>query len=209
MKRLERAYGIAALLTCLAISPIGHSADAAHYAIDYLARETPRWQPENHCFSCHNDGDAARALLLAKTRGYDVPPSALAGAIEWLQKPEAWDDTHGNPGFSDRKLARIQFGAALAEAVRDGAAAERNDLERAAESLLPLQTSDGSWKIDTGGVTGAPATYGWVLATYMARRTLETADMPRFEAAIANANYWLRATMPANVRTYWTARRFC
>ena len=138
-------------------------------------------------------------LLLAKTRGYDVPPSALADTLEWLRKPAAWDDAHGNPGFSDRKLARIQFSAALAEAVRSGAAAERNDLARAAELLLPLQESDGAWKIDTGGVTGAPATYGSALATYMARRTLETADRVRFEAAIANANQLAARASPANV----------
>ncbi len=110
------AAGLAMALPC-------HSADAAHAAIDYLAREVPRWQPENHCFSCHNNGDAARALLLAKARGYDVPPGALADTLEWLRKPAAWDDAHANPGFSDRKLARIQFSAALAEAVRGGAAA--------------------------------------------------------------------------------------
>lgn len=199
MKRLESSYAIPALFAYLAITPLGHSADAAHSAIDFLARETPRWEPENHCFSCHNNGDAARALLLAKTRGYDVPSSALAGTLEWLRKPSAWDDAHSNPGFSDRKLARIQFSAALAEAVRTGAIAERSDLARAAELLLPLHESDGAWKIDTGGVTGAPATYGSALATYMARRTLETADRVRFEAAIANANQWLRAASPANV----------
>ena len=33
----------------------------------------------------------------------------------------------------------------------------------------------------------------------MARRTLETADQVRFQAAIANANHWLRAASPANV----------
>jgi hypothetical protein len=190
---------IPALLVCLAATPIGHSADAARAAVDFLARETPRWAPENHCFSCHNNGDAARALLLAQARGYDVPASALADTLDWLQKPAAWDETHGNPGFSDRKLARIQFSAALAEAMRGGSIAARNELALAAEALLPLQASDGGWKIDTGGVTGAPATYGPALATYMARRTLETADAVRFEAAIANANRWLRGVSPANV----------
>jgi hypothetical protein len=186
------AAGLAMALPC-------HSADAARAAIDYLAREVPRWGPENHCFSCHNNGDAARALLFAKSRGYDVPAGALTDTLEWLRKPAAWDETHGNPGFSDRKLARIQFSAALAEAVRSGVAAARNNLARAAELLLPLQESDGAWKIDTGGVTGAPATYGSVLATYMARRTLETADRDRFRVAITNANRWLRAASPANV----------
>jgi hypothetical protein len=190
---------IAALSACLASSPMGHCADVTSAAIDFLGREVPRWQLENHCFSCHNNGDGARALLLAQRRGYTLPPDALADTLEWLRKPAAWDDAHSNPGFSDRKLARIQFSAALAEAVRVGTGSARSDLARAAELLLPLQESDGAWKIDTGGVTGAAATYGSALATYMARRALETADQTRFEAAIAKANRWLRAAAPANV----------
>ncbi len=191
------------LLSGMAMAPAGYSADAARAGVDFLAREVPRWQPENHCFSCHNNGDAARALLLAKTRGRAVPPGALDATIEWLRKPEAWDEAQGNPGFSDRKLARVQFSAALAEAVRDGLSAARPDLTRAAESLAALQESTGtwkgSWKIDTGGVAGAPATYGAVLATCMARQTLETADAKRFGAAIASANGWLRGIAPANL----------
>jgi hypothetical protein len=187
------------LLLGLAIAQLGNSADAAHSAIAFLARETPRWRPENHCFSCHNNGDGARALLLAKAQGYDLLSQVLADTLEWLRKPGSWDDAHSNPGFSDRKLARIQFSAALAEAVRSGASVGRKDLESAAEMLLPLQEVDGAWKIDTGGVTGAPATYGSTLATYMARRTLETADQTRFDGAITKANHWLRASTPENV----------
>jgi hypothetical protein len=167
-------------------------------AVDYLARETPRWEPENHCFSCHNNGDAARALMLAKARGYDVPESALAGTLEWLRRPEAWDESRGNPGFSDRKLARIQFSAALAEAVRDGLRG-RGILESAGEALVGLQGSNGEWLVDTGGVTGAPATYGPVLATYMARHALQTAGQARFDAAIARAGAWLLGVAPGNV----------
>lgn len=190
---------VSAVWICLATSPVGHCGDVTRAAVDFLRHEVPRWQPENHCFSCHNNGDGARALLLAKSRVYDLPLDALADTLDWLRKPAAWDDAHSNPGFSDRKLARIQFSSALAEAVRGGGAAARNDLERAAELLLPLQENDGAWKIDTGGVTGAPATYGSTLATYMARRTLETAYKTRFEAAIVSANRWLRAATPANV----------
>ncbi len=29
-------------------------------AVAFLAREVPRWSRENHCYSCHNNGDAAR-----------------------------------------------------------------------------------------------------------------------------------------------------
>jgi hypothetical protein len=31
---------------------------------------------------------------------------------------------------------------------------------------------DGSWVVDTGGFSGAPATYGTTLAPYMTRRTV-------------------------------------
>src|SRR5215469_11791558 len=113
-------FVVPAVWFCVAISPMGRCADVAHAAIDFLGREAPRWQPENHCFSCHNNGDAARALLLAQSRGHSLPKDALTDTIAWLRRPEAWDETHGSPAFSDRKLARIEFSAALAEAVRDG-----------------------------------------------------------------------------------------
>ena len=183
----------------LAIAQPGTRIGAARAAIDYLARETPRWQPENHCFSCHNNGDGARALTLAQSRGYPVPPDALRQTIEWLRKPEGWEANHGNPPFNDHTLARIQFSAALTELVRDGLQPARGNLLAAAESLAPLQGGDGAWTIDTGGVTGAPATYGSVLATYMARRTLEAAGESRFGGAVARANQWLRSVSPQSV----------
>ena len=34
-------------------------------ALAYLAIEVPRWSSEHKCFSCHNNGDGARALYLA------------------------------------------------------------------------------------------------------------------------------------------------
>jgi hypothetical protein len=168
-------------------------------AIDFLAREVPRWSRENHCFSCHNNGDAARALYAAVQRGYTVPGASLADTTGWLLQPANWDDNHGNPAASDKKLARIQFAAALAEAYRTGATRDRQALYAAAESLLPYQAAGGEWLVDTGGLPGAPATYGPALATYMARRTLETADPARYRTAIARANQWLVRTPPANI----------
>jgi hypothetical protein len=138
--------------------------------VDYLAGEVPRWSRENHCYSCHNNGDAAPVLFAARRQGYKHPAS--------------WDDHHGNPGFSDTNLARIQFAASLAEARLP----DREPLLAAAGSLLSLQTSEGEWRVDTGGMPGAPATYGTVLATYMARETLAAARDPRFTRAIDSAN---------------------
>ena len=88
-------------------------------AIAYLARETPRWASENHCYSCHNNGDGARALYAARRQGYAVPAAALRDTTAWLVRPADWDSNHGNPLASDKKLARIQFAAALAESGAD------------------------------------------------------------------------------------------
>jgi hypothetical protein len=189
-------YGLALALTAAAAEP-------ERRAVAYLAHETPRWYAENRCFSCHNNGDGARALFLAAQRRYAVPASALADTVRWLRDPAGWNRNPGNPGFSDKRLARIQFAAALAEAWRTGYTRDRNALLRAAASLVPEQesggASPGSWKIDTGGVAGAPATYGSTLATYMARRTLEIADASRFAAPIRRANQWMTAADPQNV----------
>jgi len=169
-------------------------------AVEYLSREVPKWSRENHCFSCHNNGDAARSLFLAARSGYAVPAAALPATVEWLRQPANWENNQGTPGFgvpgfNDAKLARVQFSAALVEA----RLSDRGPLLAAAESLVPLQDADGSWRIDTGGLPGAPATYGASLATYMARRTLEAADPRRFATAIARANQWLAAQRPGNI----------
>ncbi|MGH9463409.1 MAG: hypothetical protein ACRD1X_19575, partial [Vicinamibacteria bacterium] len=39
-------------------------------AVRFLAREVPRWRAEHDCYSCHNNGDAARALYLAVKENY-------------------------------------------------------------------------------------------------------------------------------------------
>jgi hypothetical protein len=168
-------------------------------AVDYLVQEVPRWSRQNHCFSCHNNGDAARALFATRKAGYAVSAPALADTTAWLQQPERWDEIHGSPAASDKKLARIQFAAALAEAYRTGVTRDRKALLQAADSLLKLQEPGGAWMVDTGGLPGAPATYGAALATYMARRTLETASDPRFQPAIARANRWFTAAEPENL----------
>jgi squalene cyclase len=167
-------------------------------AIDYLARETPRWSRENRCFSCHNNGDGARALYLASKRGYRVPAEALADTTAWLAAPEKWDSNPGEPGFSDKKLARIQFAAALVDAIEAGATTDRAALLRAAEAVARDQDEDGSWQIDPQSV-GSPATYGPALATHMARRTLEAAQSDHFSEGLAKATLWLLRSRPASV----------
>ena len=165
-------------------------------ALSYLSREVPRWSQDNHCYSCHNNGDAARALYLGLARGYRVAAEALTDTTAWLLAPEKWDEIHGAPAASDKKLGRIQFAAALAEAYRTGAVRDTRALRAAAEVLSAMQEPDGSWRVDTGGLPGAPATYGTALATYMSRRTLQTAGAQHFARATGRATAWMARAKP-------------
>jgi squalene cyclase len=165
-------------------------------AVGYLAREVPRWSKENGCFSCHNNGDGARALYVAQQRGYKIPTLALADTTAWLLAPTEWDRDRVKPGFSDKKLAHIQFAAALAQAFDSGIVRDRAALRAAAESLLPYQDADGSWQVDAGSAAGSPVTYGAALSTYLARRTLEMAGLTE---AAARATRWLVSTKPHNI----------
>lgn len=165
-------------------------------AIDYLVREVPRWSKENGCFSCHNNGDGARVLYAAKQRGYQVPEAALADTTRWLLAPVDWDRNRVNPAFSDKKLARIQFSAALAQAYDSGIVRDRIALMTAAQSLLVYQEPEGSWQVDAGSAVGSPVTYGSALSTYLAERTLERAGLTQ---PAKRAREWLMANKPHSI----------
>jgi len=158
-------------------------------AVDYLARETPSWKRENGCMSCHNNGDAARALYAASQAGLRVPSGALDDTTEWLLHPERWGLNPGTPQFSDRRLARIQFGAALVAV--PASRGRETALRTAAELLAGDQDADGSWRVDEASLAGSPCTYGPALATYSALRTLQAAGDARFQPAIEKAEAWL------------------
>ena len=160
-------------------------------AVAFLSREVPRWSRQKHCFSCHNNGDAARALFRAARAGQNVPEDALADTTSWLQKPADWDHNGGEGPFSDKRLARVAFTAALATAVSTGHVKDRSPLLKAAAQLALDQAADGSWPLEGEDTTGAPATYGRPLATLLARESLTAAEPVRFQAAIERADAWL------------------
>jgi hypothetical protein len=168
-------------------------------ALAYLEREVPRWSRENRCYSCHNNGDAARALLAASRVGITVPREVLADTTRWLARPEGWDHNGGEGPFSDKRLARVQFTAALAAAVESRWLDDRRALLRAADRLAQDQAADGSWPLEGGDALGSPATYGRPLATFMACEALRQADPARFRAAIAGARRWLLQRTVRNV----------
>jgi hypothetical protein len=167
-------------------------------AVAYLAREVPRWSAENKCYSCHNNGDAARALYAASRLGYLVSREALDDTSRWLARPERWDHNGGDTPNKDRGLARIQFAAALAAALDAGLVKERPALAKAAELVAEHQRKDGSWQIAGADNLGAPATYGTALATSQARRILLKADPERYREAINRGGEWLET---AKVKT--------
>jgi squalene cyclase len=159
-------------------------------ALAYLSREVPRWSADNKCFSCHNNGDATRALYTATRLGYALPAKALDDTSRWLATPDKWDHNGGEGPFSDKGLARIQFAAALVDGLDAGLVKDKQTLTRAAELVAEGQHKDGCWQANDDTV-GAPATYGTALATHMARRTLQRADAKGYRAALERSEAWL------------------
>jgi len=160
-------------------------------SVAYLAAEVPRWPRENHCYSCHNNGDAARALYQAARAGYRVDRQSLADTTGWLLRWEGWDHNGGEGPSSDKRLARIVFTTTLATAITTEWVKDRSVLAQAADRLARDQAADGSWPIDGEDAASSPATYGRPLATFLARQSLFTADQARFRAAIKRADAWL------------------
>lgn len=170
----------------------GETASPEDRAWSFLGREVPRWSAKNKCYSCHNNGDAARALYAAIRLGYSVPATATADTTRWLSDPDKWEQNGGDGKYSDKGLARIQFAAALAEATAAKQIGDRRALRRAAQLIARDQQPEGYWKTDADAGVGSPATYGSVLATVMARQILEKADADAYRQPIARANRWLR-----------------
>jgi prenyltransferase/squalene oxidase-like repeat protein len=179
-----------ALILLLAMPAFAAGPTAEERAIVFLSREVPRWSRENGCFSCHNDGDGARALLVAQRRGWKVDAAALRATTAWLSAPEKWDSNRGDPAISDKKLARIQFAAALAETPETPA------MRRAAQLLAKDQAQDGSWRTEGAeAAVGSPVTYGLAMATWLAKRVMEKGGQPE---AAARAGRWFLVFEPRN-----------
>jgi hypothetical protein len=168
-------------------------------AIRFLQREVPAWPQENHCFSCHNNGDAARALYTATRRGYRLPARALAETTAWVARPDRWEHNKGNPALNDQRLANVQFGASLQAAVAAGKVNDPRPLQQAAQKIAADQGPDGAWHIDPQNAVGSPVAYATTLATYVAWQMLKEANAPGTSAAIRKAENWLKQAGPDNV----------
>jgi hypothetical protein len=184
------------------------AATAEGRAVAFLVREVPAWSRENGCFSCHNNGDAARALYVAKRNGFSVPAAALADTTTWVSQPLRWDHNKGDPGFSDKRLANLQFAASLLAAVETGRSKDQSALRAAAGKVAADQGEDGSWRIEAQDTLGSPATYGTTLATFSAWRVLTECDSGESRSAAAKAADWLRRAPMNNVPAAAALLRF-
>ena len=191
------ATAIGASAYFVAAQPQDASPEARGVA--FLSGEVPRWPAENNCYSCHNNGDAARALYTAIRLDYTVEPEALRDTTAWLQNPAAWDDNALGLEFADTKLARIQFAGALVDAMLAGEISDPVPLAQAAALIAADQSDGGSWPLDTSGSIGSPATYGTALATWAALRVLTRAGVPDLTAVIARADAWVRGVQAQTV----------
>jgi hypothetical protein len=206
MKPFRFAFAFAALLPlsgigCATRQAANDSAAAERKGIEFLKREVPAWSKENGCFSCHNNGDAARALYLAKRHGYSIPDDVLKDTTDWVRRPNDWDKNKGDPGFSDKRLANIQFAAALIAAMDAGEDIAPQALHAAARRVAGDQDKDGSWPVERHNPVGSPATYGTALATSVAWKILRRAELADAEAALNAGEKWLQKLEPRNVFT--------
>ena len=155
-----------ALLLCSSVAGVKE-------AVAYLEVEVPRWKAENGCYSCHNNGDAARALLHAGVRG-----PAVADTLKFLRDPDKWSGKDGKPD----PLALVQYASALVAA---GVGTPQVVLRR----VVAMQKPDGHWEMDAEAAAGSPVTYGPVLGTVLARDLLVRGN---FDTAAARAaTHWL------------------
>ena len=173
--------------------------EPARRSLAFLNREVPRWSRENHCYSCHNNGDGARAIFVSLTVSDSASGNDLAETLAFLSQPEIWDKNGVDAAFSDKRLARVQFAAALGAADGAGRIVDRSALTRAADLLAKDQAEDGSWRIDEAAAVGSPTTYGPPLATALAIESLRRAHEPRFREPISRAEAWFRGRPIQNV----------
>jgi squalene cyclase len=176
-------------------------ASAEVKAIGFLTREVPAWPKNNGCFSCHNNGDAARALYAASRKGYAIPQNAFNATTAWVSQPNTWEQNKGNPGFSDKTLSNVQFASALLAAFEAGQVKDRQPLEVAARKLIAEQAADGAWRIEPDSALGSPTTWGTTLTTSMAMKVLQQDGSDKSIQASRRARAWLSRVTPNSVLT--------
>jgi hypothetical protein len=164
-------------------------------AAAFLAAEVSRWRKEHDCYSCHHNGDAARALFKAAARGH-VSLDVLKDTRAFLETPAAWSTNKGHE--ADEVLASLQFAGALAVAGEQDLN-PAPPLVLAAKILLASQMADGSWVPDASDGPGSPLTWGTAVATWVARSTLIASGREPDDFAVAQTDRWFRTAEASSI----------
>jgi glycerate kinase len=194
--RLALLLAVVVSMGCLSTETPKANALPEARAVQFLAREVPAWARENRCYSCHNNGDGARALFVAASKGHSIGDST-ADTISWLLKPDTWEQNKGDPAASDQRLADLQFAFALFTGIEAGLVKDQTVLTRASRRLLPQQAADGAWHVEPQDGIGSPVTYGTTLATYIGWKILSATDGLTLERDKAAG--WLRGAELKNI----------
>jgi hypothetical protein len=158
-------------------------------AVAYLEQEVPRWRRENKCYSCHNNGDGARALFAAMAAGVAVRREAVDDTLAGLAREGEWEA---------KPLAWVQYGAAMAVAARAKLFTDSAAVERVAALVAKAQSADGHWQVEEEKSPGAPATYGPDIGTALA---ISIMDWTGRSAEAARGRQWLAGRDPSSVLT--------
>lgn len=186
------------LLCVIAASVFGQDAqDPPRRAARYLDLQAEQWTADNGCYSCHNQGDAARAIFRAAR--HQLVPSPRALWDEWLARPARWDLPEADGPDSDQRLADLQFALAAREAADILKPDSREALTAAARRAARHISADGSWPADPTSSLGSPVTYGKVLGTVLLRDLLKHVGPAEFQDEITRCETWLRNQRPASV----------
>ena len=183
----RKSYVILLLLVaCISVeAPPPSPADRT---LEFLKREVEDWRGENGCYSCHNNGDAARALYQAAARR--AQPDPIVDTTNWLRQPDAWQHNGGEGPMVDYRLANLQFALALVTADQSGLLEDQTALTSSAELVAADQDEEGAWQTHTVGI-GSPITYGPALGTVLALDVLTHVDPQRFAPAISRGTTFL------------------
>ncbi len=203
-----RATGLIAILVGAAVvsagqddkrSPKSPKATAEERAVAFLTREVPRWTRENHCVSCHNNGDAARALYEASRAGFAVPPEVLADTTAWLARPDGWNRDGGKGGVSDKRLrgSRSPLPSRRRRAPDGCAIARHFGMLQPSSPVIRPTTAHGGWRASRHPDRPRRTASRWRLSWHA--RRLDAADPSRFRAAIRRADGWLLCCEPVTV----------
>lgn len=166
-------------------------------SLKLLSSEVPGWISENHCASCHNQGDAAIAIIEG-SRLDDSSKDSLQSTLDWLAEPSKWSSNRGLPEASDQQLANLQFAGALLAAYRIDRERFQAPIDEAAEILAADQSQEGAWKIVSGGEIASPITHGEILLSGTALRVMQASNFTNKNTHIDRAMKWLERQEPRN-----------